>query len=196
VDLYEILYTREQIHQRVGELAATIREDLASSSPLLVSVLKGSVMFLADLVRALEIDLEVDFMSISSYGAEVGRSGVVRIIKDLEQPLEGRHVIVVEDVVDTGFSLSYLLRTLKTRNPGSLKVCTLIDKTIRRIAELEVHYAGFTSDDFLIGYGLDFMGRYRNLPYIAAVKNLAALAADPDALNSLFETERSLQADG
>lgn len=179
--LAEIAYTREQIQDRVRSLGEALRADFRGRRPLLVSVLKGSVVFLADLVRAMEIDTTVDFMSISSYGGP-GDSGVVRIVKDLEEPLEGRHVVVVEDIVDTGLSLTYLLRTLSTRNPASLKVCTLIDKSVRRIVDLAADYVGFESDEFLVGYGLDFQGRYRNLPYLLAVRNPAALAANPDAL--------------
>jgi hypoxanthine phosphoribosyltransferase len=187
VALAELAYTTEQIRRRVHDLAAELREDLMGERPVLVSVLKGSVMFLADLVRALEIDADIDFMSISAYSGAGGGSGVVRIVKDLEEPLEDRHVVVVEDIVDTGLTLSYLMRTLATRGPRTLKVCTLVDKAVRRIAHLEVDLVGFESEDFLIGYGLDFMGRYRNLPYLMAVNDVAALAADPDALEWLFD---------
>lgn len=182
-----MVYSKEQIAARVKELAATLEQDLSGERPLLISVLKGSVIFLSDLVRALDIDADIDFMSITSYAGSTGPSGVVRIVKDLEDPLEGRHAVVIEDIVDTGFSLSYLLRTLGTRNPRSLRVCALVDKKVRRIADLEVDLAGFTSDEFLVGYGLDFQGRYRNLPYLAAVEDIAALAAQPDALDSLFQ---------
>jgi len=182
--LAEILYTAEQIRSRVGELAEAVAADLdglGEERPLLISVLKGSVIFLADLVRRLPIDTEVDFMSISRYSANPD-SGVVRIVKDLEQPLQGRHVVVVEDIVDTGLSLSYLLRNLATRDPASLRVCTLVDKRVLRIAELPVDYVGFETREFLIGYGLDIAGRYRNLPYLMAVSDPSRLAASPDAL--------------
>ncbi|MGH2812153.1 MAG: hypoxanthine phosphoribosyltransferase [Actinomycetota bacterium] len=185
--LAEIAYTRDQIRQRIEELAEEIRSDLNGERPVLVSILKGSVVFLADLVRALKVDADIDFISISSYGGEVGASGVVRIVKDLEDPIEGRHVVLVEDIVDTGFTLSYLLRTLKTQNPASVRVCALIDKTVRRIADPQIDYAGFRSEEFLIGYGLDFQGRYRNLPHLIAVTDIAALAAQPDVLNELFQ---------
>ena len=164
--LADVLYTAEQIQSRVGELATAVAADLGGlgeERPLLISVLKGSVIFLADLVRRLPIDTDVDFMSISKYSADPD-SGVVRIVKDLEQPLQGRHVVVVEDIVDTGLSLSYLLRNLRTRDPASLRVCTLVDKRVLRIAELHVDYVGFETREFLIGYGLDIAGRYRNLP--------------------------------
>ena len=182
--LAEILYTAEQIRSRVGELAQALAADLdglGEERPLLISVLKGSVIFLADLVRRLPIDTDVDFMSISRYSADPD-SGVVRIVKDLEHPLQGRHVVVVEDIVDTGLSLSYLLRNLATRDPASLRVCTLVDKRVLRIAELPVGYVGFERREFLIGYGLDLAGRYRNLPYLMAVSDPARLAASPDAL--------------
>jgi hypoxanthine phosphoribosyltransferase len=198
VPLAEVSFTAEQIRQRVQDLAAELRGKLAGERPLLISVLKGSVIFLADLVRALDVEVDIDFMSISAYpglpgaaghgGGPAGTgSGVVRIVKDLEEPLEDRDVWVVEDIIDTGLTLSYLLRTLQTRGPRSLRVCTLIDKAVRRIVDLPVDLVGFESEEFLIGYGLDFQGRYRNLPYLLAVKNLAALAAAPDALEPVFE---------
>jgi hypoxanthine phosphoribosyltransferase len=181
--LADVLYTAEQIQARVAELAKAVTADLdgIGEPPLLISVLKGSVIFLADLVRRLPIDADVDFMSISRYSAHRD-SGVVRIVKDLEHSLEGRHVVVVEDIVDTGMSLSYLLRNLQTRDPASLRVCTLVDKRVLRIAELSVDYVGFETREFLIGYGLDLAGRYRNLPYLMAVSDPARLAASPDAL--------------
>lgn len=156
---------------------------------LLIGVLKGSLLFLADLVKALPIDVDVDFMSISTYQGGEKPTGVVRIIKDLEDPIEGRHVVIVEDIVDTGLSLTYLLRSLQTRGPASLRVCTLIDKPVRRIIEPKVDLKGFESEDFLVGYGLDFKGLYRNLPYIASVPDPAGLAANPGALKGLFISE-------
>lgn len=184
--LAEIVYPRDQIQARVRELAGAVTADLQAACaasgerPLLISVLKGSVIFLADLVRNMGIDADVDFMSISRYSG--GDSGVVRIVKDLEQPLEGRDVVIVEDIVDTGLSLSYLVRTLETRAPASLRICTLVDKRVLRIAELPVDYVGFETSSFLVGYGLDMQGRYRNLPDLLAVTDVAALAAAPDAL--------------
>ena len=191
--LAEVVFTAEQIRQRVQDLAAEVREQLAGQRPVLISVLKGSVIFLADFVRALGIEADIDFMSISAYPGQPGHpgprssSGVVRIVKDLEEPLEGRDVVVVEDIVDTGLTLSYLLRTLQTRGPRTLRVCTLVDKAVRRIADLPIDLVGFESEEFLIGYGLDFQGRYRNLPDLLAVRNLAALAAAPDSLEWLFD---------
>lgn len=184
VALARIAHTEEEIRTRVRELGAAIRDDYGESRPLLVSLLKGSVIFLADLVRATGRDCDIDFMSISSYGPEHGLTGVVRIVKDLEEPLEGRDVLVVEDLVDTGLTLSYLVRTLRTRQPASLKICTLVDKAVRRIADLDVHYVGFESTEFLVGYGLDYQGRYRNLPHILAVADPSVLASRPDALLS------------
>ena len=192
--LAEVLYTAEQIQSRVADLAQAVAADLdrvGEERPLLISVLKGSVIFLADLVRRLPIDADVDFMSISRYSADPD-SGVVRIVKDLEQPLQGRHVVVVEDIVDTGLSLSYLLRNLATRDPASLRVCTLVDKRVLRIAELPVDYVGFETREFLIGYGLDIAGRYRNLPYLMAVSDPARLAASPDALIDDLYAEKSI----
>lgn len=186
--LAEIVHTSAEIDQRVRTLAAELEASLQGSRPLLISVLKGSVIFLADLARQLTIEPDIDFISISSYQADGmdGRSGVVRIVKDLEEPLEGRDVILVEDILDTGLSLSYLLRSLETRNPSSVKVCTLVDKNVRRIVDLEADYVGFETEDYLIGYGLDFKGRYRNLPFMAAVDDIAALASEPLSLEWLF----------
>ncbi|MGH2732963.1 MAG: hypoxanthine phosphoribosyltransferase [Actinomycetota bacterium] len=178
----EIAYTAEQIRARIAELAEELRTDLQGDRPLLISVLKGSVIFLADLIRHLDLEPEVDFMSISSYGGGRSDTGVARIVKDLEEPLAGRNVVLVEDIVDTGLSLSYLVRTLHTRGPATLKVCTLIDKSVRRIVDVQVDYRGFTSEKFLIGYGLDFQGHYRNLPYLMAVNDVATLAARPQVL--------------
>ncbi|MBW3588894.1 MAG: hypoxanthine phosphoribosyltransferase [Actinobacteria bacterium] len=185
--LAEIVHTSNEIDQRVRSLAGELEASLQGKRPLLISVLKGSVIFLADLARHLTIEPDIDFISISSYQADKGdQTGVVRIVKDLEEPLEGREVVLVEDILDTGLSLAYLLRSLETRNPSSIKVCTLVDKTVRRIVDLEADYVGFETEDYLIGYGLDFKGRYRNLPFIAAVPDIAALASEPLSLEWLF----------
>jgi len=152
----------------------------------MVAVLRESVIFLADLVRAMRVDCDVDFLSLSAYSGHNSPSGVVRVIKDTELPLEKRHVVLVEDVVDTGLSLAFLMRTLEERHPKALKVCTLVDKPARRIAQPPIHYWGFRTDEFLVGYGLDFRGLYRNLPFMAGVSNLAALAAEPTALLDLY----------
>ena len=149
---------------------------------MLVAVLKGSLVFIADLSRRLGTPADIDFMIVSQFEGGSSRSGVVRIIKDLELSIQDRHVIVVETIVDTGLTLSFLLRTLQTRGPRSLKVCALIDKPIRRIAQPSIDYVGFQTDEYLVGYGLDFQRRYRNLPYLVGVKDVPALAAKPEAL--------------
>lgn len=190
MEIVRVAYTREEIRRRVSELATELRGRLElrqGERPLLISLLKGSVIFLSDLVRELGVDTDIDFMSITSYAGGQSSSGVVRIVKDLEEPLEGRNAVVIEDLVDTGLTLSYLLRTLETRNPGSLRVCALVDKTVHRIVDFEIDFVGFSSSDFLIGYGLDFQGRYRNLPYLAAVTDVGTLAANPDSLLPLFQ---------
>ena len=182
----EILASREAVALRVGELGRQISADFADTEqpPLFVGVLKGSAFFLADLVRAIDLDLQIDFMSISSYAA-AGRSGVVRILKDLEQDVSGKDVVLVEDIVDTGLTLTYLRRTLGERGARSVRTVTLLDKAIRRIVPVEVEYVGFDAPDvFVLGYGLDFQGRYRNVPDILAVRDIARLANDPMLLVS------------
>lgn len=189
--LAEVLFTRAEIQARVRELAVELQSALGRERPLLVSVLKGSVVFLADLVRNLEVDPDIDFMSITSYGEGRSESGVVRIVKDLDEPLEGRDVVVVEDIVDTGLSLAYLLRALQTRGPASLRVCALVQKQMQRIVDVDVQHVGFEVDRFVIGYGLDFQGRYRNLPDLVAVADLASLAARPWLLTGLYRPIRA-----
>jgi hypoxanthine phosphoribosyltransferase len=181
----EVLISVAQLELRVRELAAEITEDHRDreSPPVLVSVLKGSTFFLADLVRALDIDLEVDFMSISSYEATAQQSGVVRIIKDLEGDIADRDVVIVEDIVDTGLTLTYLRKALTERAPRSLRTLGLLDKRARRIVPVPIEYVGFEIPDvFVVGYGMDFMGRYRNIPEILAVRDLPRLANAPDLL--------------
>lgn len=182
----QIIYTREQIQARVEELARTLQADLGRERPLLLAVLKGSVIFLADLVRAMGTDPDVDFMSISSYPGGAIHTGVVRIIKDSEMPLYERHVVVIEDIVDTGLTLAFLLNTLKMRQPASLRVCTFINKPQRRIVEPRIDYVGFETEDYVVGYGLDFKGRYRNLPHVVAVEDSDVLASSPRLLDELF----------
>jgi len=183
-----VLFTEEDIHERVRALGAHIARDYAGKSPILISVLKGSAWFLADLIKEIDLPLRVDFMSISSYGGGSELTGgVVRIIKDLEQDIGGQDVVLVEDIVDTGLTLSYLRGALQTREPASLAVCTLLDKSVRRIAPLEIAYAGFDCpDSFVIGYGLDFEGYYRNLPYILEV-DPRAFSGDPLRLAGRLE---------
>jgi hypoxanthine phosphoribosyltransferase len=183
--LAEVLVSQGELAARVAELGEQLSDDLASTSqpPILVGVLKGSTLFLADLVRCIDRDVAVDFMSISSYSAALSPSGVVRIVKDLEHDIDGRDVVIVEDIVDTGLTLTYLRRALSERHPRSLKAMTLLDKAARRIVPVELEYQGFEIPDvFVVGYGLDFMGRYRNVPELLAVGDLPRLANDPDLL--------------
>ena len=183
-----ILFSEEQIQSRVADLGRAIARDYAGRSPVLVTMLKGAVIFLADLFRAIDLPVRVDFMSISSYGSDSEASGgVVRILKDLDQDIGREDVIVVEDIIDTGLTISYLLATLRARQPASLEVCALLDKTVRRILPVEIKYRGFECPDrFVVGYGLDHGERYRNLPLIVAVDDQTALTDDPDLLAPLL----------
>jgi hypoxanthine phosphoribosyltransferase len=182
-EVASVLFGREDVRRRVQELGRTITGDYAGREPVLVSVQRGGAMFLADLIREIRLPLAVDFMAISAYGGQGESLGRVRILQDLDQDVGGRDVILVEDIVDTGLTLSYLLSTLRARGPESLEVCALLDKSARRILPIEVRYAGFDCPDvFVIGFGMDFRERYRNLPDILAVSDLDALAADTDAL--------------
>jgi hypoxanthine phosphoribosyltransferase len=166
----EVLVEEDDLTRRVGELAHEISRDYRDRDLLLVGVLKGAVFFLSDLMRQLEVPCEVDFMAVASYGSSTDSSGVVRILKDLDRSIEGREVLIVEDIVDSGLTLSYLLRTLRARNPASLEVCALLTKPERRKVELPIRYVGFEIPNrFAIGYGLDHGERYRNLPYVAAL---------------------------
>ena len=172
----------DAIKARVAELGAQITRDYAGRSPILIGVLKGSVMFLADLVRRIDIAVEVDFMAITSYG-EGGHSGVVRIVKDLSSSIENKDVILVEDIIDTGLTVTYLLSNLRARKPRSLEVCALLDKSVRRIIEVPIRYKGFDiPDEFVVGYGLDHQNRYRNLRSIIGVRDLDALDENADAI--------------
>jgi hypoxanthine phosphoribosyltransferase len=170
-EIGEILVTAEELERRVRELAAEISSDYAGGNLLLIGVLKGAVFFLSDLMRALAVPVEVDFMAVASYGSATRSSGVVRILKDLDAVIEGRDVLIVEDIVDSGLTLQYLLRNLAGRGPRSLEVCALLVKPDRRKVELDARYVGFEIPDrFAIGYGLDYGERYRNLPYVAALR--------------------------
>ncbi len=166
-----ILITEEEIAKRVKELGAQLTEEYKGRDLLIVGVLKGCVMFLSDLVRAIDLPLTLDFMVVSSYGSATKSSGVVRIIKDLEKEIEGKDVLIVEDIVDTGLTLSYLIENLKTRNPKSVKVCSLLDKPDRRKSQVDIEYVGFKiPDEFVVGYGLDYAEVYRNLPFVCVLK--------------------------
>lgn len=171
-DVQEILFTEQQLKQRVAELGAAISRDYAGKDPvLLVSVLRGSYIFMADLSRAIDIPVQIDFMSVSSYGKGTSTSGQVEIKKDLSDSIEGVHVIVVEDILDSGNTLNYLLHVLSARHPASISLCTLLDKPERREKPITADYVGFTVPNaFIVGYGLDYAEKYRNLPYIGVLK--------------------------
>lgn len=170
-DISHILYTKEQIQEKVKELGEQLARDYAGRNPLVICVLKGAFVFISDLVRHMDIPLELDFMAISSYGASTKSSGVVKIVKDLDVSVEGRDVLIVEDIIDSGLTLSYLIDVLERRNALSVAVVTLFDKPARRTVDLKPDYTGFTLPDaFVVGYGLDYAERYRNLPYLGILK--------------------------
>lgn len=181
-DVQEVLLTEDQIQARVADLGAQLNADYAGLEPVLISVLKGSIVFLADLVRSMELPLSIDIMEVSSYGAATETSGQVRILKDLSNPIEGRHVLVVEDIIDTGLTLNYLLRYLREKGPASLRICCLLDKPARRLTEIPIDYVGFTIPDrFVVGYGLDYGERYRNLPYVGVLRPSVYGLDNPEA---------------
>ena len=166
-----VLISEEDVDKRIQEIGAQISKDYAGKQVHLVCVLKGGVFFLCELAKRITIPVSLDFMSVSSYGSETKSSGVVRIVKDLDEPLKDKEVIVVEDIVDSGRTLSYLLEMLKDRGPKSVKLCTLLDKPDRRVVDINVDYTGFAiPDEFVVGYGLDYAQKYRNLPYIGVVE--------------------------
>lgn len=166
----KILIDETSLKARIGALSAEISRDYEGRDLLLVGVLKGAVFFMADLMRGLDVPCEIDFMAISSYGAATDSSGVVRILKDLDINISGRDVLVVEDIIDSGLTLSYLMRSLRARKPATLEICALLTKPERREVEVPVRYVGFEiPNEFVIGYGLDFAERYRNLPYVAVL---------------------------
>jgi hypoxanthine phosphoribosyltransferase len=170
-DVSEILISAEEIEQRVQAIGEQVSRDYAGRDPLLVGVLKGVVPFIADLLRVITVPVEVDFMAVSSYSAEARDEGVVRLVKDLEVPITGRHVLFVEDIIDTGLTLSYLLRTLRARQPASLEVCVLFNKPKHRLVDVPLKYKGFDLPDRLVvGWGLDYRERYRNLPFVGLLK--------------------------
>lgn len=189
-EVASVLYGREDVRRRIEELGRTITGDYQGREPVLISVLKGGSVFLADLFREIRLPLSVEFMSISRYGEAAESMGRVRILKDLDADIGGRDVLIVEDIVDTGLTLSYLISVLASRNPASVEVCALLDKSVRRIAPLEIRYRGFDCPDrFVVGFGLDFEERYRNLPDILAVEDFPSLAADPDLLLPFLVTD-------
>lgn len=167
----EILITQEQISSRVREMGEQISADYTGKDILMIGVLKGAVIFMADLARAITVPVALDFMAVSSYGSSTTSSGIVRILKDLDEEIQGKHVLVVEDIIDTGLTLNYLLDNLKSRNPASMRLCTLLNKPDRRKAEVNIDYNGFNiPDEFVVGYGLDYSEKYRNLPFIGILK--------------------------
>jgi len=175
-DLERVLFSEQEIQSKVEELGAEIRRDYDGRRVLMVGILNGCFPFMADLVRGVNTQLEVDFMSVSSYGGETQSSGVVRILKDLNENIAGRHVLLVEDIIDTGLTARYLLDNLQTRHPASVEVCSLLDKREARTEEVPIKYVGFECpDEFVVGYGLDYNGLYRNLPFIGILK--------PEAIN-------------
>ena len=170
-DIKAVLFTAEKLAQRVSKLGKQITSDYEGKELLVIGVLKGANVFLSDLIRHIEIPIEIDFIAAASYGNSTESSGVVRLLKDLDYPIENRHVLLIEDLIDTGLTLHYLAENLKARLPASFKICTLLDKPERRKVAMEVDYKGFDiPDEFIVGYGIDYSQKYRNLPYIATLK--------------------------
>lgn len=170
-DIQEVLFSQQQLEERVDQIAQEITRDYAGKEIVLISVLRGSFVFMADLCRLIDLPCTIDFMSVSSYGSGTSSTGQVQITKDLSGDISGKHILVVEDILDSGNTLSYLLKLLEQRKPASIRLCTLLDKPERRIKPVEVHYSGFTIPDaFVVGYGLDYAEHYRNLPYIGILK--------------------------
>lgn len=170
-DVERILITSEEIGARVRELGQQITNDYAGQDILMIGVLRGAVIFMSDLARAIKRPIDIDFMAISSYGMSTNSSGVVRILKDLDEVVQGRHLLIVEDIIDSGLTLNYLVENLKSRKPASVRICTLLSKPDRRKVDVQVDYNGFIIPDyFVVGYGLDYAGKYRNLPFIGILK--------------------------
>ena len=166
-----VLIPEDKVDERIAQLGEQISKDYAGRQVHLIGILKGSIFFICELAKRITVPVTMDFMSVSSYGAGTKSSGVVKLIKDLDEPIEGKDVLVVEDIIDSGHTLSYLLKNLSSRNPASIRLCTLLDKPERRVKPVEVHYTGFSIPDaFVVGYGLDYAERYRNLPYIGVLK--------------------------
>ncbi len=170
-DVERVLFTEEEIARRVAELGEAISSDYVGGEVYAVGILKGAAIFFADLVRRITVPVRVDFLGVSSYGLEANSTGVVRILRDLDESVAGRHVLLVEDIVDTGLTLAYLRATLEARRPASLRICAFLDKPSRRKVPVAVDYLGFTvPDEFIVGYGLDYAGGYRHLPYVAVLR--------------------------
>ena len=171
-DVKEVLFTEEQLHERVREMGAQITKDYAGVDNLVViSVLRGAAVFMADLVREIKMPVEMDFMAVSSYGSGVKTSGVVKIVKDLSTSIEGKHILIAEDILDSGLTLDYLMRTLSSREPASMEIATLLHKAGTQKVDIHCKYVGFDCpNEFIVGYGLDYAERYRNLPYIGVLK--------------------------
>ena len=170
-DKIRVLLSEEEVNRRISEVAGMINRDYAGKQVHLICILKGGVFFTCELAKRLDLDVSLDFMSVSSYGAGTTSSGVVRIIKDLDEPLEGKDVIIVEDIIDSGRTLAYLMEVLRQRGPKSIELCTLLDKPERRVVDVNVNYTGFQiPDEFVVGYGLDYDQKYRNLPFIGVVE--------------------------
>ncbi len=186
-DIDHVLVTEEQIRAKVIELGQQISEDYAGLEPVLVGVLKGAIMFIVDLARAIKVPLTMDFMAVASYGASTETSGIVRILKDLDMSIEDKHVLIVEDIIDSGLTLNYIIDTLRARNPASLRVCALLNKRERRMVDVPIDYTGFDiPDEFVVGYGLDFNQLYRNLPFVGVLK--------PDAYTRYLDSKQESEA--
>jgi hypoxanthine phosphoribosyltransferase len=188
-DIDQILVSEQQIQDKIAEVGKRLTQDYAGKDPVLIGVLKGAIMFIVDLARAIDLPLTMDFMAVASYGASTETSGIVRILKDLDSSIENKHVLIVEDIIDSGLTLNYILETLHTRNPASLRVCSLLSKPARRHVDVPVDYICFEiPDEFVVGYGLDFNQIYRNLPFVGVLK--PELYAPPrDAGGSVKESE-------
>ena len=170
-DIDEILITEDDIREKTKILGNSISRDYSDKDLVMISILKGGLIFLSDLLREVTIPAKVDFMAITSYGADTESAGIVQLLKDLSNPILGKEVLIVEDIIDTGLTLNYLIQTLKARQPLSIKICTLMDKSVRRIVDMPIAYKGFdVPDRFVVGYGLDYGQKYRNLPYIGVLK--------------------------
>lgn len=171
-DIQKVLLTEEMLADKVAELGAQITRDYADKEIFAIGILRGAVVFMADLIRAIDRPVQIDFMAVSSYGMQTDSSGIVRILKDLDSPIEGKHVLIIEDIIDSGQTLSYLIKNLSERKPASIQLCTLMNKPERRKVDLPVKYVGFEiPNEFVVGYGLDYAERYRNLPYLGILKH-------------------------